>query len=80
MLLKPYFETETHGENYTQPPPELLEEQEVETIIKHHQWGCGHQYFIRWKGYPIKEAMWEPELNISQDGNMLTQYKLHHQL
>ena len=38
ILLKPYFETETHGKNYIQPPPELLEEQEVyevETIIKH---------------------------------------------
>ena len=38
VLLKPYLETETQGENYTQPPPELLEEQEVyevETIIKH---------------------------------------------
>ena len=38
VLLKPYLETKTHGENYTQPPPELLEEQEVyevETIIKH---------------------------------------------
>ena len=38
MLLKPYTETETYGENYTRPPPELLEEQEVyevETIVKH---------------------------------------------
>ena len=36
VLLKPYFETETHSKNYTQPPPELLEEQEVyevETIV-----------------------------------------------
>ena len=60
VLLKPYFETETHSKNYTQPPPELLEEQEVyevETIIKHHWWGCSYQYFIKWKGYPIEEAM-----------------------
>ena len=36
MLLKPYTETETYGENYTRPSPELLEEQgvyEVETIV-----------------------------------------------
>ena len=83
ILLKPYFETETHGKNYIQPPPELLEEQEVyevETIIKHCWQGHGYQYFIKWKGYLIEEAMWEPESNISQDGDMLTQYKLHHQL
>ena len=83
VLLKPYMETNVHGENYTQPPPELLEEQEVyevEMIIKHQKQGQGYQYFIKWKGYPIKEAMWEPESNILKDGNMLEQYKLQHQL
>ena len=37
-LLKPYTETETYRENYTRPPPKLLEEQEVyevEMIVKH---------------------------------------------
>ena len=78
-LLKLYVETETHGENYTRPPPDLLEEQEVyevETIVKHRRRGKGYQYFIKWKGYPIKEATWEPEANISKDGDMLTRYKL----
>ena len=82
-LLKPYIETETHGENYMRPPPKLLEEQEVyevKTIVKHQRRGRGYQYFIKWKGYPIKEAMWELEANISKDGDMLTQYKLRHQL
>ena len=82
-LLKPYIETETHGENYTRPPPDLLEEQEVyevETIVKHRRRGKGYQYFIKWKGYPIEEATWEPETNISKDGDMLTWYKLRHQL
>ena len=82
-LLKPYTETETHGENYTRPPPDLLEEQEVyevETIVKHRRRGKGYQYFIKWKGYPIEEATWELETNISKDGDMLTRYKLRHQL
>ena len=50
VLLKPYTETNVHGENYTQPPPELLEEQEVyevETIIKHQKQGWEYQYFIK---------------------------------
>ena len=82
-LLKPYVETEIYGENYTRPPPDLLEEQEVyevETIVKHRRRGRGYQYFIKWKGYPIEEATWEPEANISKDGDMLTRYKLRHQL
>jgi hypothetical protein len=83
VLLKPYIHTFTHGENFTRPPPELLEDKEVyevETIVKHRKTKNGIQYFIRWKGYPIAEASWEPEENMSQDGNMLEQYKLRHQL
>ena len=74
-LLKPYIETKTYGENYTRPPPDLLEEQEVyevEMIVKHRRRGRGYQYFIKWKGYPIEEATWELETNISKDGDMLT--------
>jgi len=36
-LLTPYYETDTHGANYSQPLPELIhgqEEYEVEEIIK----------------------------------------------
>ena len=82
-LLKPYTETKTYRENYTRPPPDLLEDQEVyevETIVKHRRRGRGYQYFIKWKGYPIEEATWEPEVNISKDRDMLTRYKLRHQL
>ena len=31
-LLKPYRETETYGQNFTEPPPELLEGEEVYEI------------------------------------------------
>ena len=58
-----HLETKTHSKNYIQSPLELLEEQEVyevETIIKHCQQGHGYQYFIKWKGYPIEDATWEP--------------------
>ena len=74
-LLKPYIKTETHGENYMRPPSKLLEEQEVykvEPIVKHQRRGKGYQYFIKWKGYPIEEATWEPETNISKDRDMLS--------
>ena len=37
-LLKPYKENEIHGKNFTQPPPDLVEGEEVyevETILNH---------------------------------------------
>ena len=41
-LLKPYKENEIHGKNFTQPPPELVEGEEVyevETILNHRKRG-----------------------------------------
>ena len=38
ILLRPYTETEVHGNNYPRPPPDLLEGEEVytvERILKH---------------------------------------------
>jgi Chromo (CHRromatin Organisation MOdifier) domain len=78
-LLRPYKENEIYGENYTEPPPELIEGEEVyeiETILKHRKRGRGYQYFIKWWGYPISDASWEPEHAFSDDGDMLKKYKL----
>jgi len=30
---------------------------------------------VKWKGYPISKASWEPEQAFSNDGNMLTEIK-----
>ena len=81
-LLCPYIENDIYGNNYPRPPPELLEGEEVykvETILKHQRRGRKYQYYIKWEGYPIPEATWEEE-SFSDDGNMLEQYKLCHQL
>ena len=82
-LLRPYKENETYGQNFTQPPLELLEGEEVykiETILNHRRPGRGYQYYIKWWGYPISDATWEPETCFSDDGNILAQYKLRHNL
>ena len=39
-----------------------------------------YQYYVKWKGYPISEASWEPEEVFSDDGELLTQYKQRYQL
>ena len=82
-LLRQYKETEVYGANYPRPPPELVEGEEVyevENILKHRRRGKGYQYYVKWKGYPIEEASWEPEEVFSNDGDLLSLYKDRHQL
>ena len=83
ILLRPYIKNQVYGNNYPRPPPELLEGEEVyevDSIIRHRKRGQGYQYLIKWKGYTTEEATWETESAFSDDGNMLEQYKLRHQL
>jgi Chromo (CHRromatin Organisation MOdifier) domain len=63
-LLMPYKEIEEHGDNFPQPPPELIdgqEEYEVEQILN-SRW-TGHaqklQYLLRWKGYSRAHDSWQ---------------------
>ena len=82
-LLRPYKENEIYGQNFTEPPPELLEGEEVyevETILNHRKRGRGYQYYVKWRGYPISDASWEPEHSFSDDGDTLTRYKQRHNL
>ena len=78
VLLKPYQENEVYGENFTMPPPDIVDGEEVyqvETILKHRRRGQGYQYLIKWKGYPITGASWEPKSAFSDDGDLLNKYK-----
>jgi Chromo (CHRromatin Organisation MOdifier) domain len=59
-----YTETQSHGPNFTRPPPDLIdgeEEYEVEQICSHRTWGRRKtlQYLIKWKGYPESDNTWE---------------------
>jgi hypothetical protein len=77
VLLKPYVETEVHGENFSRPIPDILDGEEVynvEKILKHRRRGQSYQYLIKWEGYPISESSWEPEEAFSNDGNLLAIY------
>jgi len=57
-LLTPYKETDQHGPNFIEPPPEIVEgeeEWEIEKILKersHGRWKK-KQYLVRWKGYSL---------------------------
>jgi len=68
-LLSPYQETEEHGVNFTEPPPELIEgepEYEVEKILGSRRHGQGRklQFLVQWKGYAPAHNSWEPQTNI----------------
>jgi len=55
-LLTPYKETEQHGPNFLEPPPEILDREpkwEVKKVLKERSFGRWKkkQYLVRWKGY-----------------------------
>ena len=72
-----------YGENYPRPPPEIEDGEEVyevEAILKHRRRGRGYQYYVKWTGYPITEASWEPEQGLAGASDLLATYKQQHQL
>ena len=78
VLLKPYQENKVYRENFATPSPDIVDREEVyqaETILKHRRRGRGYQYLIKWEGYPITKASWEPKSAFSDDGNLLDEYK-----
>jgi Chromo (CHRromatin Organisation MOdifier) domain len=68
-LLMPYKETEEHGPNFAELPPELIkdqEEYEVEQVLALRLYGHWKrlQYLIRWKGYSHAHDSWTPATDV----------------
>src|SRR5216683_2768951 len=81
-LLTPYTETKEHGENYTRPPPDMIEgeaEYEVEAIRAHRYQRRKLQYLIKWKGYPESDNTWEPLDNVCAP-QLIKKYHVTHPL
>jgi len=62
-LLTPYKETDQHGLNFLEPPPEILDgepEWEIEKILKERSFGCWKkkQYLMCWKDYLPAYDLW----------------------
>jgi hypothetical protein len=81
-LLSPYRKMTTHGPNFSQPPPELIdgkEEYQVEHIMGHRKTGQTKklQYLVKWLGYPDSDNMWEPASQVHAP-DLITQYQHQH--
>ena len=82
-LLTPFTETATHGPNFTEPPPDLIdgeEEFELEAIIAHKPYRRTRRYLVSWKGYPSSENKWLNEKDFDNASTLLTEYKKKHHL
>ena len=82
-LLCPYKENEVYGENYPWPLPDIEngeEVYEVEQVLKHRRRGRGYEYRVKWAGYPITEALWEPKSSFTGAVEILQEYQECHQL
>ena len=80
-LLSPYSETPSHGPNFSQPPPDLIndeEDYEVEQIKAHRNFGRSKclQCLIKWKGYPESDNTWEDATDIYTP-DLAKQYHKH---
>ena len=65
----PYHKTMEHGENSTQPPPELVEGKEeyvVDRIMNSWCHGRGKklQFLIHWEGYSSAHDSWEDAADV----------------
>jgi hypothetical protein len=79
-VLHPYKETELHGPNFTEAPPDLVEgheEWEVDNVLASRHTGRKKvlQYLVGWKGFSEAHNSWEPKRNL---GNAALKVKEFH--
>jgi hypothetical protein len=62
----------------SRPPPEVLadvtEEYQVEGILDSRRRRRALEFLVKWKNYPLEEATWEPEKNLTKVKKMITEF------
>jgi len=76
--LSSYKETEIHGPNFPEPPPDIInqeEEYEIEAIKTHKVKNKKLEYLVSWKGYSTADDSWLPEKMLKHAQTLLKAYK-----
>eukprot|EP01127_Copromyxa_protea_P020743 TRINITY_DN6968_c0_g1_i1.p1 TRINITY_DN6968_c0_g1~~TRINITY_DN6968_c0_g1_i1.p1 ORF type:complete len:425 (-),score=87.65 TRINITY_DN6968_c0_g1_i1:111-1385(-) len=58
----------------TKKVPEEVPEYEVERILDKRVTKAGTQYLLKWKGFKVSEATWEPESFLTNTDHLLAEY------
>ena len=80
-LLSRAYTTEAHGQTFSEPPPDLIdneEEYQVEVILDHRTTGSRRkktQYYVSWKGYSDEYNERVPEDNLGNAQEVIEEYK-----
>ena len=80
-LLKPYQPSPEEFARPT-PPPAIFEsntgqeEYEVEAILDKRIIRKNIQYLVKWTGYPLHDATWEPVQNLSNVPKIIKEFEL----
>ena len=80
-LLKPYRSSPNDFERPTPPPAIIIpeadyEEFEVETILDKRILRNRPQYLVKWLGYPLHDAIWEPVENLENVKETIQKFEL----
>ena len=80
-MIKPYNETSEDFERPTPPPAIILpdtneEEFEVDTILDKCIIRGKPQYLVKWKGYPLHDATWEPANHLENAAQKVNEFEL----
>jgi hypothetical protein len=76
--LTPYIETDEYGENYPQPPPDIIDghqEYEIEQILKQMGKGRTLRYYVKWKGYSTQDNSWVKAVDLTNADELLEEFK-----
>jgi hypothetical protein len=80
-MLKPYNKSPEEFQRATPPPPiTILEtnekEYEVETILDKRIFRGKPQYLVKWTGYPLHDATWEPTNHLGNADRKIKEFEL----
>lgn len=53
----------------------MSDEYEIESILKHKMVANTIYYMVKWKGYELSDATWEPESHLETCEDLLRKYK-----